>query len=85
MFVELKFERYKYIVNVVLGEQHGAGVRMGTRCIWDAEADAYAYDSFINVRTAILHHNIKICINSCEKMYSNFTSKILILNSSNYE
>ncbi|XP_076242910.1 dynein light chain Tctex-type protein 2B [Calliopsis andreniformis] len=45
---ELQFKRYKYIVNVVLGEQHGAGVKMGTRCIWDAEADTYAYDSFIN-------------------------------------
>ncbi|XP_076636614.1 dynein light chain Tctex-type protein 2B isoform X2 [Colletes latitarsis] len=45
---ELKFKRYKYIVNVVLGEQHGAGIKMGTRCIWDAEADTYAYDSFIN-------------------------------------
>lgn len=45
---ELSFKRYKYIVNVVLGEQHGAGVKMGTRCIWDAEADTYAYDSFIN-------------------------------------
>ncbi|CAK9816476.1 Dynein light chain Tctex-type protein 2B [Anthophora quadrimaculata] len=45
---ELKFKHYKYIVNVVLGEQHGAGVKIGTRCIWDAEADAYAYDSFLN-------------------------------------
>ncbi|XP_033324458.2 dynein light chain Tctex-type protein 2B [Megalopta genalis] len=45
---ELNFKRYKYLVNVVLGEQHGAGVKMGTRCIWDAEADAYAYDSFVN-------------------------------------
>ncbi|XP_076162413.1 dynein light chain Tctex-type protein 2B isoform X2 [Ptiloglossa arizonensis] len=45
---DLKFKRYKYIVNVVLGEQHGAGVKMGTRCIWDAEADTYAYDSFLN-------------------------------------
>ncbi|XP_076686474.1 dynein light chain Tctex-type protein 2B [Andrena cerasifolii] len=45
---ELKFKRYKYLVNVVLGEQHGAGVKMGTRCIWDAEADTYAYDSFVN-------------------------------------
>ncbi|XP_078046390.1 dynein light chain Tctex-type protein 2B [Augochlora pura] len=45
---ELNFKSYKYLVNVVLGEQHGAGVKMGTRCIWDAEADAYAYDSFVN-------------------------------------
>lgn len=47
---DLQFKRYKYIVNVVLGQQHGAGVKIGTRCIWDAEADTYAYDSFINVR-----------------------------------
>ncbi|KAH0955707.1 hypothetical protein HN011_002396 [Eciton burchellii] len=44
----LHFERYKYIVNVILGQQHGAGVKIGTRCIWDTEADTYAYDSFIN-------------------------------------
>ncbi|KAG5315750.1 TEKT4 protein, partial [Acromyrmex insinuator] len=44
----LNFKRYKYIVNVVLGQQHGAGVKIGTRCIWDAEADTYAYDNFIN-------------------------------------
>ncbi|XP_011695934.1 PREDICTED: tctex1 domain-containing protein 2-like [Wasmannia auropunctata] len=45
---DLQFKRYKYIVNVVLGQQHGAGVKIGSRCIWDAEADTYAYDSFIN-------------------------------------
>lgn len=45
---DLQFKKYKYIVNVVLGQQHGAGVKVGTRCIWDAEADTYAYDSFTN-------------------------------------
>ncbi|KYM98178.1 Tektin-4 [Cyphomyrmex costatus] len=45
---DLQFKRYKYVVNVVLGQQHGAGVKIGTRCIWDAEADTYAYDSFVN-------------------------------------
>lgn len=45
---ELKFKHYKYVVSVVLGEQHGAGIKMGTRCVWDTEADAYAFDSFIN-------------------------------------
>jgi len=60
-FIDLQFKRYKYIVNVVLGQQHGAGVKIGTRCIWDAEADTYAYDSFINVRRYIfqfLSYNI---------------------------
>ncbi|XP_046479107.1 dynein light chain Tctex-type protein 2B [Neodiprion pinetum] len=45
---DLKFKRYKYIVNVVMGEHRGAGVKMGTRCIWDAEADSYAHDNFLN-------------------------------------
>ncbi|XP_057338768.1 dynein light chain Tctex-type protein 2B-like [Microplitis mediator] len=45
---ELKFKEYKYVVNVVLGEQRGAGVKIGTRCLWDAEADDYAHGNFIN-------------------------------------
>lgn len=41
--------RYKFIVNVVIGEQRGAGVKVGTRCIWDTESDSYAFDNFMNV------------------------------------
>ena len=40
-----------------MGEQRGAGVKMGTRCIWDAEADSYAYDNFVNVRIKFSHHS----------------------------
>lgn len=46
---ELEFKKYKYMVNIVLGQKNGAGLKMGTRCIWDAEADCYAHDSFTNV------------------------------------
>ncbi|XP_014217426.1 tctex1 domain-containing protein 2 [Copidosoma floridanum] len=45
---ELDVKKYKFVVNVVIGERVGAGVKMGTRCIWDAEADSYAHDSFTN-------------------------------------
>ncbi|XP_011310097.1 tctex1 domain-containing protein 2 [Fopius arisanus] len=45
---ELNYPQYRYVVNVVLGEHKGAGVKMGTRCIWDAEADSYAHESFKN-------------------------------------
>ncbi|XP_063978307.1 dynein light chain Tctex-type protein 2B-like [Diachasmimorpha longicaudata] len=45
---ELHYRQYKYVVNVVLGESRGAGMKMGTRCIWDAEADSYAHGSFKN-------------------------------------
>ena len=36
------------MVEVVLGEQRGEGVRMGTRCLWDADTDNYASDVFMN-------------------------------------
>ncbi|TPX59086.1 hypothetical protein PhCBS80983_g02712 [Powellomyces hirtus] len=45
---ELDLPRYKYIVNVVIGEMRGEGVRMGCRCFWDADTDNVAQDTFIN-------------------------------------
>jgi hypothetical protein len=33
---------FQIVVEVVLGEQRGEGVRMGTRCLWDADTDNYA-------------------------------------------
>ncbi|XP_034942497.1 tctex1 domain-containing protein 2-like [Chelonus insularis] len=45
---ELQLKDYKYVVNVVLGEQKGEGVKVGNRCLWDAEADNYAHADFIN-------------------------------------
>ena len=38
------------MVQVVIGEDRGACVRMGCRCFWDAETDNYAEDTFRNVR-----------------------------------
>ncbi|PSN31096.1 hypothetical protein C0J52_24757 [Blattella germanica] len=46
---DLGFKRYKFMVQVVLGEQHGAGVKIGSRCLWDADTDNYASDVFINI------------------------------------
>nr|CCA14559.1 hypothetical protein TRIADDRAFT_18983 [Albugo laibachii Nc14] len=42
------YPRFKYIVQVVLGEQRGEGVRMGCRCLWDAGIDCYASETFVN-------------------------------------
>jgi hypothetical protein len=55
---ELGFKRYKYVVQVVLGEQHGAGIKIGSRCLWDADTDNYASDIFINVS----NHSIIITV-----------------------
>ena len=49
---ELNLERYKFVVQVVIGEQRGEGVRMGCRCFWDSDTDGYAEDTYRNVRTA---------------------------------
>ena len=38
--------RYKIMVQVVLGDKKGQGVRMGTRCFWDNDTDnmtSYVY------------------------------------------
>ncbi|XP_025414390.1 tctex1 domain-containing protein 2-like [Sipha flava] len=40
--------RYKFMVQVVLGERHGAGIKVGARCVWDADTDTLAFDQFLN-------------------------------------
>ncbi|KAM7409557.1 hypothetical protein PAMA_001168 [Pampus argenteus] len=44
------FDRYKLVVQVAIGEQRGQGVKMSSRCLWDADTDNYAEDVFMNVR-----------------------------------
>ena len=45
---ELELPRYKFAVQVVVGEQRGAGVRYGCRCFWDADTDNYAEETYRN-------------------------------------
>ena len=65
--LDLGLDRYKLIVQTVIGEQRGEGVkyvlinlyqvyyiiylRMGCRCLWDMDTDNYAQDIFMNVST----------------------------------
>ncbi|NXM39085.1 TC1D2 protein, partial [Gymnorhina tibicen] len=42
------FDRYKMVVQVVVGEQRGEGVNMAARCFWDADTDSCAHDVFMN-------------------------------------
>ncbi|KAM8888833.1 dynein light chain Tctex-type protein 2B [Synchiropus picturatus] len=42
------FDRYKLVVQVLIGEQRGQGVKMSSRCLWDADTDNYAEDVFMN-------------------------------------
>nr|CAH7766375.1 unnamed protein product [Callosobruchus chinensis] len=45
---DLEMKRYKHIVNVVIGEMKGAGVKSGFRCIWDSDVDSFTSDVFMN-------------------------------------
>jgi len=45
---ELELKRYKFLVQVVIGEMKGAGVRMGCRCLWDSQTDKLAEETYIN-------------------------------------
>ncbi|KAM5291931.1 dynein light chain Tctex-type protein 2B [Ctenodactylus gundi] len=45
---EMGFDRYKMVVQVVIGEQRGEGVFMAARCFWDADTDNYTQDVFVN-------------------------------------
>ena len=55
---ELQIPRYKYMVQVVVGERKSQGVRMGCRCLWDSETDNFATAEFSNVRVSNLLMNI---------------------------
>ncbi|KAI8056094.1 Tctex-1 family-domain-containing protein [Syncephalis plumigaleata] len=45
---ELDLPRYKYIGNVILGENSGTGARMDCRCFWDADTDKIVKEMFTN-------------------------------------
>ncbi|KER29612.1 Tctex-1 family protein [Opisthorchis viverrini] len=44
----LNLSRYRYLVQVIIGEQRGQGVKVAYRCYWDADTDNYAEASFMN-------------------------------------
>jgi hypothetical protein len=60
LFAELKMKRYKHIVQVILGEHKGAGVKSGVRCLWDSETDGYTSEIFSNVSYIFSYFRIKM-------------------------
>eukprot|EP01135_Chromosphaera_perkinsii_P009979 Nk52_evm14s1992 gene=Nk52_evmTU14s1992 len=45
---DMNVDRYKYVVQVVIGERRGEGVKMGVRCFWDSDTDNCAKEIFTN-------------------------------------
>jgi len=39
---QLGYERYKLVTQVVIAEANGQGLRLASRCLWDAEEDNFA-------------------------------------------
>ena len=44
----MKFDRYKFIVQCVIGENKGQGVKYGCRCLWDSDTDGMAEYVYLN-------------------------------------
>ncbi len=44
----LGYERYKFIVQVMIGEKKEQGMFFGTRCFWDSNTDNQASHNFTN-------------------------------------
>mmetsp|Transcript_21199 Transcript_21199/g.37761 ORF Transcript_21199/g.37761 Transcript_21199/m.37761 type:complete len:121 (-) Transcript_21199:75-437(-) len=42
------WKRYKFVCQVVIGEQRGQGTRMACRCFWDQNTDNFAQETFSN-------------------------------------
>lgn len=42
--------RYKIVVQVVLGEIKGQGLKIASKCLWDPNFDNWASYTFTNVR-----------------------------------
>eukprot|EP01035_Chromulina_nebulosa_P041273 gene41273-55820_t len=42
------YDRYKYVVQVIIGERREQGVRMGSRCFWDSNTDNQASEYITN-------------------------------------
>ena len=49
-----KDERYKFVVQVSVGENNGQGVRVSSRCYWDEDTDDVAFVSFVNDKFFVL-------------------------------
>ncbi|CAI2170494.1 7936_t:CDS:2 [Funneliformis geosporum] len=52
--LEMELSRYKYIVNVTILENKGAGARIQVNGLWDSSSDSYAQEIFKNKNETII-------------------------------
>ena len=46
---KISMPRYKVVVQTIIGETRGQGVRVASRCLWDTETDNYSSCNWTNV------------------------------------
>ena len=46
---DYRMPRYKFIVQCVIGESKGQGIRVASKCLWDVNFDNYASYTFQKV------------------------------------
>ena len=51
----MKNTRFKIIVQTTIGQMRDQGIRIASRCLWDAATDNYASCSYSNVRTTYIY------------------------------
>ncbi|VDO06111.1 unnamed protein product [Rodentolepis nana] len=66
---QLNYKSYSFLVQVIIGEQKGQGVKAACRCFWDNDTDSYA------------ENNLKVWIPWILKNISFFMMNFLILKS----
>ena len=47
-FKQLDMPRYKILVQVIVGEARGGGIKVAARCFWDNDTDAYVSAHYIS-------------------------------------
>ena len=48
---KMNFKRYKILVNCIIGEKKGQGIKIGCRCMWDMTCDSVVSASWENEYT----------------------------------
>lgn len=78
---ELKLPRYKFLVQVIIGEMKGAGVRCGCRCLWDQQTDKVAEATFQNdsQSTRRAHNRVPHLLPACTRLSMRSCSRCLSL------
>ena len=47
MNMQMNVQRYKLLVQVILGQNNGQGIKYGSRCFWDSDTDNLAWDYIV--------------------------------------